>query len=224
MYNRYDQLAYQYRIPVPNVNIQPTHPSGGFILSGTSPIAGSKIRYTTDGTIPNKRSSPLPESEDGTTGLAISDKSTLAKFRAATFDTSGNRHSLLFQHIDASNKYAKHGTLIGKWKSGKIGNKKAKEVIFDATGHINSNGEYIVTFLYTGGRERLDIDSIEVVRNDTTPVDKDIHHGYTGGSRRDNTYHVRVKNYETGASFKIKAMIYGDEGDDSNGVVLIRRK
>jgi hypothetical protein len=104
-----------------------------------------------------------------------------------------------------------------------VGNTKAKEVIFDATGHINSNGLYTITFLFTGGRQRLDIDGIEVVRNDTVPVGKDIHHGFTGSGRKNNTYKIKVSNYETGASFKIKAMIYGDEGADSNGVVLIRK-
>ena len=81
----------------------------------------------------------------------------------------------------------------------------------------------IVTFLFTGGEFRLDIDGIEVVRNDTVHVDQDIHHGFTGGSAKNNTYKITVNNYETGASFKIKAQIYGDEGDDSNGVVLIKK-
>lgn len=39
-----------------------------------------------------------------------------------------------------------------------------------------------------------------------------------------NTYKIQVDNYQTGASFSVKAMIYGDTGDDSNGVVLIRKQ
>lgn len=213
LYNHYEHLGYNYRIPVPDVSVK-RNVDKSYTLTASSPINGGIIRYTEDGSTPTKTSKTLKGS------LKIANISGL---RAATFNPNGDRHSLLFQHIDQSNKYAQHGTLIGKWKSGQIGNGKAKEVIFDATGHINSNGLYTVTFLYTGGRQRLDIDGIEVVRNDTVPVGKDIHHGFTGGSRKNNTYKIKVSNYETGASFKIKAMIYGDEGDDSNGVVLIRK-
>ncbi len=99
-----------------------------------------------------------------------------------------------------------------------------KEAIFDATGLIDGNGTYRITFRYTSGQVRLDIAGIEVVRNDTVHVDEDIHHGYTGRATKDNTYTIKVANYETGASFKIKAQVYGDIGKDSNGVVLIKKQ
>ncbi|MGB1260590.1 MAG: beta-N-acetylhexosaminidase [Akkermansiaceae bacterium] len=215
-YARYNVLGYQYRIPVPDLDLK-TSASGESTLSGQCAVAGGTIRYTLDG------STPTAESEPFAGQVSLKDATQLASFRAATFLPDNSRHSLIFQHVDKNNKYARHGKVIGKWKAGEIGNKKAKIVTFDATGHINSNGVYTVTFLYTGGRERLDIDGIEIVRNDTVPSGKDMHHGYTGGSKKNNTYRVHIKNYETGASFKIKAHIYGDEGDDSNGVVLIRK-
>ena len=213
MLARYTELDYQYRIPVPDVTVKP-NAEKTFTLSATPAIVGGTIRYTVDGSTPTTDSKVL----NGSVNVA-----KVAAFRATTFAPGDKRHSLLFQYSDPSNKYGKQGTLIGKWKSGQVGNTKAKEVIFDATGHINSNGLYTITFLFTGGRQRLDIDGIEVVRNDTVPVGKDIHHGFTGSGRKNNTYKIKVSNYETGASFKIKAMIYGDEGADSNGVVLIRK-
>jgi len=133
------------------------------------------------------------------------------------------RHSLPYQYIDPSNKYGHTGVLVGKWKAGEIGDSKAQEAIFDATGHIDRNGLYTITFLRTGGKKRLDIEGVEVVRNDTVPVGKDIHDGFTGFANKNNTYKIDVSNYETGASFKIKAMIYGNGGTNSNGVVLIRK-
>ncbi|BDS07913.1 beta-N-acetylhexosaminidase [Oceaniferula spumae] len=214
MLARYTVLDYQYRIPVPEVSIKP-NPEKTYTLSATPAIAGGTIRYTLDGSAPTADSKAL----NGSINVAKIDQ-----FRAATFGPNNQRRSLLYQHVDSSNKFAKHGKVIGKWKSGQVGDKKAKVVTFDATGHINSNGIYIITFQYTGGGERLDIDGIEVVRNDTDPVGKDMHHGFTGSQAKNNTYRIHVKNYETGASFKIKAHIYGDEGTDSNGVVLIRKK
>ena len=70
---------------------------------------------------------------------------------------------------------------------------------------------------------RLDIDGIQVVKNDTTIVAKDIHHGFTGGQAKDNQYRIVIDQYETGASFKIKAAVYGDIGNDTNGRVFIKR-
>ena len=39
---------------------------------------------------------------------------------------------------------------------------------------------------------------------------------------KDNRYQVKIDQYETGASFTIRAHVYGDVGNDTNGVVLIR--
>jgi len=214
LYERYDKLGYQYRIPVPNVQIK-KNSDGTYTATAESAIKNGVIRYTLDATTPTTSSKQL----DGKVTIQ-----NISDFRAAQFNSDDTRHSLLFQRIDKSNKFAKFGTPIGKWKAGKIGNKKPKEVTFDATGHINANGTYLITFAYTGGRERLDIDGIKVVRNDTDLVDKDIHHGFTGGKSKKNTYTIKVNNYETGATFKIKAMIYGDKGDNSNGIVLIKKK
>ena len=213
IYKRYDQLAYNYRIPVPDITVK-RNSDKSYTLTATCPVAGGIIRYTENGSTPTATSKPLKEP------LTLAN---LSGFRAATFNSTGKRQSLLFQHIDKPNKYAKYGTLVGKWKSGQVGNAKPKEVTFDATGLIDGNGRYTITFLYTSGKFRLDIDGIKVVRNDTVHVDKDIHHGFAGASHKNNTYKINVKNYETGASFKIKAMIYGDQGTDTNGVVLIKK-
>ncbi|MFC4992326.1 beta-N-acetylhexosaminidase [Rubritalea tangerina] len=212
-YIRYQLANYNFRMPTPTLDIK-RQSNGELVVKGESPIKGGTIRYTLDD------SEPTANSKELTATLTAPED---AIFKAKTFAANGDA-SLTYTHIDATNKWRKFGTKIGEWKSGKVGNKKTMEVVFDATGHINQNGTYLITFIYTGGRERLDIDGIEVVRNDTDHVGKDIHHGFTGGSSKNNTYKIKVNNYETGASFKIKAQIYGDQGNDSNGVVLIKRQ
>ena len=77
-------------------------------------------------------------------------------------------------------------------------------------------------FQFTGGRQRLDVDSVEAFLNQDS-IAKDVHHGTTGASNDKNVYRLKVDRYETGAAFKIRAAVYGDEGSDSNGVVLLRR-
>ena len=212
-YLRYQHAGYHFRMPTPDVEVKRLS-DGSLQATGESPIKGGTVRYTLDGSEPGLASATL-------TGHLTARKDSI--FKAVTYAADGS-HSLTWTHMEAANNFAHLGRVIGGWKAGQIGNAKPKEVTFDATGFIDSNGSYLITFQYTGGSQRLDIDGITVVRNDTEPVGNDNHHGFTGGSAKDNSYTVEVQNYQTGASFKIKAMIYGDIGDDSNGVVLIRKK
>lgn len=211
-YLRYQHAGYQFRMPTPTIKTK-HQPDGNLLATGESPIAGGAVRYTLDGSEPGPNSNIL-------TGAVTIPKATILK--AATYAADGS-HSLTWTHLNGTSKFAHLGQEVGQWKSGQIGIAKPREVTFDATGIIDANGSYLITFQYTSGAQRLDIDGITIVRNDTDPVGKDIHHGFTGSSAKDNTYTVNVKNYQTGASFKIKAMIYGDTGNDSNGIVLIRK-
>lgn len=212
-YLRYQHAGHNFRMPTPHLEVK-KQADGSLLISGETPISGGSVHYTLDGSEPTSESSELTDS--------ITAPAT-ATFKAVTIAATGDQ-SLTYTHVDASNKFAHLGRKIGEWKSGEVGNTKPKEAIFDATGFIDSNGTYLITFQYTGGTQRLDIDGIEVVRNDVDSSGKDIHHGFTGGSKKDNVYTIKVDNYQTGASFKVKAQIYGDTGDDSNGLVLIRKK
>jgi len=209
---RYSQSGYNYRVPTPSITAK-KQADGSTLVSAVAPIEGASVRYTIDGSAPTVDSKKLTE--------AITVPKSAA-FKAVTFGQDGKR-SLVFEYVDQSVKFAKYGKKIGQWKSRKIAARKAGKVVFDATGLINKPGVYTVTFLYTGGRQRLDIDSIEVVKNDKEVVARDAHHGFTGGKSKGNTYKVKIDDYETGASYKINAMIYGDVGSDSNGLVFIRR-
>ena len=214
MYSRYQTAGYKFRMPTPRLDITP-QANGTLKITAHSPIEDGRVRYTLDGSDPEAAS---PELRDTLTVPAGKE------FKAATFAANDTKRSLVYTHVDASRKYARFGAQIGSWKSGQPGSAQPKEMTFEATGHINRNGEYVVTFLYTGGEHRLDIDGIRAVKNDTTVVAKDIHHGFTGGQAKDNEYRLKIDDYETGASFKIKAAVYGDIGNDTNGLVFIRRE
>ncbi len=209
---RYSHSGYNYRVPTPIVTAK-KQADGSALISAVAPIEGGAVRYTIDGSAPTADSPKLTEP-------VATPKSSA--FKAVTIGLDGKR-SLVLEYVDQSVKYAKYGKKIGQWKAGKIASRKPGKVVFDATGLINKPGLYTVTFLYTGGRHRLDIDSIEVIKNDKDVVAKDVHHGVTGGKSKGNAYRVKIEDYETGASYKINAMIYGDVGSASNGLVFIRR-
>ena len=212
MYLRYTHARYNFRMPTPLLDIK-KQSDGAVTITASSPIEGGTVRYTLDGTEPTTDSTELK-------GAVTASREKI--FKTATFAPGRQTQSLTYTYADASQKYTRRGRQIGEWKSGQPGNGTPKEMTFDATGVINANGHYLITFLYTGGRQRLDIDGIKVVKNDVQTVAQDIHHGITGASHKNNTYKIKIDDYETGASFKVKAQVYGDTGDDTNGIVLIR--
>ena len=210
-YNRYSANGYHFRVPQPVVE-QPAKTAGGYKISMSSPVKDAHLRYTTDGSYPTVYS-PLY-----TKPIIVDDPQ---KFSAIT--VVNKRHSSLAFKLpkDNSEKFAKYGVKIGEWKSGKVSAGVYKPVEFDATGKINKNGKYEITFVFTGGVQRLDIEKVEVVVNGKV-VASDVHYGTTGGQNKDNTYKLNITNYETGANYTIRANVMGDTGNDSNGLVLLK--
>lgn len=211
-YRRYQNRDYNFRVPTPLLTTK-RDAKRNLIASAESPVAGATVHYTTDGSEPTG-SSPLFDSE-----LTLDRK---AELKVATF-ISDDFHSLTYTHIDESNKFAKWGEVFGEWKAGKVAARTPREERFDATGLIDSNGTYEITFIYTGGSIGLQIEGVRVFRNDTVLMGEDIHSGFTGGGSRNNTYRIKIDGYETGASFIVKAQMCGDTGDNSNGVVCIKK-
>ena len=93
----------------------------------------------------------------------------------------------------------------------------------NATGKINKNGQYKLSFWYTSGEHGLEIESIEVFKN-RKKIREIIHPAFAGATSKDNMYSFDIDEYETGAAFTIKARVRGDSGNDSYGAVFLKRK
>jgi len=210
-YNRYTANEYHFRVPPPVVE-KPVKTANGYEISMTSPVKGAQLRYKTDGSYPTAYSNLYIKP------ITIADTQD---FSAIT--VVNKRHfSLAFKYPeDKSKKFAKYGVTIGEWKAGQVSTGVYKPAQFDATGKINRNGTYEITFIYTGGQQHLDINKVEVVVNNKV-VASDVHYGTTGGQHKDNVYKLKIKNYETGANYTIRGNIMGDTGNDSNGLVFIK--
>ncbi|AQT67053.1 Beta-N-acetylhexosaminidase [Anaerohalosphaera lusitana] len=209
-YGRYDGAGWHYRVPVPEVEKKRT--ADGYMITASSPVAGAEVRYTTDGRY------PTPYSDVYGGPVKVDDPQ---KFAAITV-VDRRHYSLAFQFPpDVSKQFAEFGEKLGEWESGKVSAGTYSPVKFDATGLINKAGVYEVTFMYTSGQQRLDIEKVEVIVNDKV-VARDVHHGFTGGQRKANTYRLKIDDFETGANYFVRANVMGDTGDDSNGVVLIK--
>lgn len=124
---------------------------------------------------------------------------------------------------EKNDKFKKYGELVAEWNPNNIRGKEF--IIFDinATGKINQNSTYELAFWNTGGTHRLEIEKVEVFKNEKK-IAEDKHPAFTGEQSKNNIYSFDINDYETGAAFTIKAKVRGDLGNDSNGVVFIKRK
>jgi hexosaminidase len=210
-YNRFDNADFGYRVPVPKL-ISNEKVADGYIITVGSLVKGAEIRYATDGIRANAYS-PLY-----TGPVKVND---LKDFSAITV-VNRNVYSLPLYFPEKYEKFQKEGQLIGEWNPSNIKGQQFSLFEMNASGKINGNGEYQVSFWFTDGSTRLDIRSLEVYKNGVK-VTEDIHEGRTGSSNVANLYKFKIDNYETGAVFTLKASIRGDINNDSNGAVFIKK-
>jgi hexosaminidase len=212
-YNRYTAAGYHYRVPLPIVEKKPKS-DGTFLVTITSPVKDGTLYYTIDGTYPDVYS------EIYTKPIIVND---LDKFSAVT-SVNRRHYSLAFKFPqDTAKKFAGSGVELGKWQSGNISAGTYKPLELDATGKINKNGMYELTFMYTHGLQRLDIEKVEVIVNGKV-VAADEHYGTTGVRHQNNVYMLKITDFETGANYTVRARIMGDTGNDSNGQVFLLLK
>lgn len=213
MFTRYSIAGYNFRMPMPKLKIK-RNSDGSFDVTATTSIIGATIHYTTDGSLPTPASKELK-------GTVRVQNINMLRVRAVSFDKKVMSLATT-NEIDVPRKLRKYGKIIGQWKRGELAEKNEKEFIFDATGKINKNGKYTITFVYTRGKSGINIFGVEVIKNGRSVVAKDIHTGSTGKKSRGNKYEVSINDYETGASFKIRARLSCEIGNNSNGFVFIK--
>lgn len=104
----------------------------------------------------------------------------------------------------------KPADLVGDWK----------ELTWELTPGFLGQGDYRVTFLYTGGAHRLDIERASLWV-DGVKVAEDIHPGTTGGSHKDNRY--TFKGVPAGTKVELRATVRPDGGTDSMGDIFFEK-
>ncbi len=112
--------------------------------------------------------------------------------------------------------------MLGNWKSGQT-TEEFKPTEWDITSQINEPGLYTITFQYTGGAHRLDIQKVELLR-DGKVIANDEHTGITGSKTVDNTYKIKFDKYSSSSKYTLRAGIRSDGGSDSNGNIYISKQ
>lgn len=107
------------------------------------------------------------------------------------------------------------------WKSGETTQTFTPRT-WDVSPAITSPGTYEVTFKYTAGAHRLDMQWAAVLVNGKV-ANRDSHEGFTGVQTKENVYRIKVDDIPAGAKCELTASIRSDGGTDSNGEIYIAR-
>lgn len=210
-YAKYMNAGYGFRLPQP-VLANSVKTNDGYQVTLKNVVDNAEIRYTVDGNYPN----PFSQVYSGPfTVKSIND------FKAITV-LNRSQYSLPLFVPDEAEGLKKYGVLVTKWNPETISGKTFAPLMMDVTGKIDTQGNYKVTFLYTGGSTKLEIKGVELYKNGQK-VTEDIHDGSAGGQHIDNVYLIKVPQFETGAKYEIKATVRGDIDNNSSGAVLIRK-
>jgi hypothetical protein len=91
---------------------------------------------------------------------------------------------------------------------------------WDVSRFISRPGSFRFTFIYQKGRNRLDIDYAALFQ-DENEISRDEHFGFTGHEEHHNIYDLYVKQHDPGATYILRAQVWGGGGKDSSGRVLL---
>lgn len=210
-YKRLDYCGCNYRVPEPIITSEKKLPDGKteFVLSPS--VEGAEIVYTTNGVYPTVHSPRY----DGP--VTVDQKSD---FHAMTV-VSPRKYSLPIYFAPDYSAYAKYGTYVSEWKPLQV-----QSVLsawkFECTGKIAGNGEYEVTFVRTKGSNDFHLGNLKLLKRDEqlAEVKHDI---LLTEDCETVSYRFKVDEFEAGTPFFIEVMAAGRGGNDTYGLVFIKK-
>ncbi len=208
-YNRLDHKGCAYRVPQPEiVSMNPT--ADGMLEFTLAPsVEGSKIVYTTNGQYPTIHSTPY------TAPVKVKDKSD---FHAMTV-VNDRQFSLPIYFAPDYSAYQQYGTFNNEWKPLQVQPVMSPWRV-ECTGKIAGNGTYEVTFIRTKGGNGLKLGTLQLFKRDEKLAEV-VQEGVAGASPV--TYRFQVDAFEAGTPFFINVQACGDGGNDTYGLVFIKK-
>ena len=210
-FKRMDNKACHYRVPEPKIVSMEKNAAGNVVFTLEPGLNGAEIRYTTDGTYPHNHSARY------TGPVEVKDKSDLHAMTMVT-----DRHfSLPTYFAPDYSAYAKYGTFTAEWKPLQIQTKMTPWK-FDCTGKIAGNGTYEVAFIQTKGANNMQLGKLELLKREEKLATVDQKNTLSSSSKA-AIYRFKVDAFEAGTPFFINVEAAGLNGNDTYGLVFIRK-
>lgn len=200
---RLDAKGCNYRVPEPEVS-EATGADGRVTFTVTPNVEGADIHYTVDGTYPNFRSAHY-------TGPVTVDHRS--DFMAVNVVAPGHQ-SLPFMIQPDYSEYADLGTYTVSWRPLTVQTSPAPWK-FECTGKITSNGTWQVSFVKQRGEHDLVLKDMRLFKRDGQIARAE--------QKSSSSFILTVDDFEAGTPFFIEVTAHGDGGNDSAGLVFIKK-
>ena len=209
-YAKLDAKGCNYRVPEPRIQSM-TQEGDSLCFTLAPTVAGAPIRYTTDGSYPTIHSAVYSGP------VRVKNK---ADFHAMT--VVDNRHySLPIYFAPDYSAYKQYGEFTAEWKPLQVQTSPSKWR-FECTGKISGNGEYEIAFIQTGGQNVLKLGNLSLLKRDEKLAEISINRSSQCGNPILGS--LKVDAFEAGTPFYIEVEANGINGNDTRGLVFIRKK
>lgn len=208
-YQRLSAKGCTYRVPEPVVKSEVKQADGSVGITLESPVEGAVVRYTTDGSYPTIHSKIY----QGET-ITVKNRADLL----AITEVTPTHYSLPLYTAPDYSAYKSYGDYTADWQPLRV-QPTAQPWRFECTGKIRGNGRYEITFVKTRGTNALRLGDIRVLKRDEV-VAKVSQNALTAPAV---TIPFTVSNFEAGTPFYVEIMANGEGGNDSQGLVFIRK-
>lgn len=209
-YAKLDAKGCNYRVPEPKI-LSMTQEGDSLCFTLAPTVAGAPIRYTTDGSYPTIHSAVY----NGP--LRVKNKSD---FHAMTV-VNDRHYSLPIYFAPDYSAYKQYGEFTTEWKPLQVQTSPSKWR-FECTGKISGNGEYEIAFIQTGGQNVLKLGNLSLLKRDEKLAEISINRSSQCGNPILGS--LKVDAFEAGTPFYIEVEANGINGNDTRGLVFIRKE
>lgn len=203
---RLDAKDCGYRVPEPDVKCEKT--AAGYTFTVTPNVDGAEVRYATNGAYPNVHS-PLYAGP-----VTVKNKSDFLAINVVT----PRHYSLPFRTPEDYSAYARYGTYTTSWQPLRV-QTRPTTWRFECTGKVNANGRYEVTFIQERGANSLRLGTLAVYKRDELMAKVEQNATTTAPV----TCTFTIDKFEAGTPFYIDVVANGQGGNDTAGMVFIRK-
>ncbi len=208
-YTRLDEMGCNYRVPEPRMKSLKQNADGSWTYVLEPATERGVIRYNTDGTYPTVHSAIYKGGE-----ITVQNKADLL---AITVITPLHYSLPLYTAPDYS-AYARYGQYAAAWKPLQVQTVPAR-MRFDATGKVSGNGRYEVTFVNERGQNHMSLGTLKVMKRDEVVATVERKTKADPAA----TYAFTIDSFEAGTPFYLDIEAYGEGGNDTSGLVFVKK-
>lgn len=210
-YKRLDYSGCNYRVPEPKIVSEKTLPDGKVEFTLSPSVEGAEIVYTTNGVYPTIHSAKY------TGPVTVDNKSD---FHAMSVVTA-RKYSLPIYFAPDYSKYKQYGVYTSEWKPLQV-QTSLSPWRFECTGKVSGNGEYEVAFIRTKGQNAFRLGDLKLFKRDELLAEVS-HSAVLNAGTEVAVYRFKLDAFEAGTPFFIEVMAAGEGGNDTSGLVFIRK-